>query len=263
MIDLHAHILPGLDDGPKDMSESLEMCRQAVAGGVTTIVATPHMNDGVYNVTRNKVLAEVIMFREVLDAEKIALTVEPGGDVHISSDLLDQLKDGNIMTLGDRGKYVMLELPSDVLPDGLLDFLFSVQLAGVTPIISHLERNFEVQTRPEMAQKLVEGGNLVQVTAASVVGEFGSTAERCSHELLKRRLAHVVASDMHSIKKRPPGRMSVARRVVEELLSVEEAEEIFINRPEKILAGHYLDIPDPAEWSETGKGRFFSWLKGM
>ena len=166
------------------------------------------------------------------------------------------------MTVGDRGKYVMLELPSDIVPNGLLDFLFSVQIADLTPIISHLERNLEVQNNLEIAQKLVEGGNLVQVTAASVVGEFGSTAEHCAHELLKRRLAHVVASDMHSINKRKPGRMSMARRVVEELLSVEEADEIFVNRPEQMLAGQYLDIPDPVELNESGKGGFLSWFKG-
>lgn len=261
MIDIHAHILPGLDDGPKDISESIEMCMLSKADGVTTIVATPHMNDGMYNVTREQALDAVSKVQVALDNAGTSMRILAGGDIHISSDLLEKLKEKEIITLGDDGKYIMLELPSDVIPHRLLDFLFSVQVDGLTPIISHLERNFAVQEKPEIAEKLVKAGNLVQLTAASVVGDFGSKAKKCSHILLKRRLAHFVATDMHSLKKRPPGRLSKARQIVGEIMSEKEAEDIFTNWPEKVLAGDYIDTPDPLEWRNSEKKGLLAWLR--
>ena len=262
MIDLHAHILPGLDDGPKDVSESLEMCRLAQMDGVTTMVAAPHMNDGVYDVSRQTLLDSVSTFQDQLITSNIQLKVVPGGDVHASPDLLEKIEAGNAMTVGDLGKHIILELPSDVLPEGLADLLFKLQVAGITPIISHPERNGAIQAKPELAQSMVKAGALLQATAASIVGDFGSTVQQCAHDLLKRGLVHLVATDMHSIKKRPPGRMSSARRIVAQLLSDEQADEIFDIRPEKILAGEHVEVEDLPKTYETEKKGIMDWLLG-
>jgi len=264
MVDLHTHILPGLDDGPADATEALAMCRAAVDDGTTTVVATPHMAGGLYNVTREAVLDGVRCLRARLEAEDVPLLVEPGADIHITPDLPDLLREGRLVTVGDRpvgsGAYVMLELPHTVIPQGVLEVLFAVQVMGVTPLISHPERNFEVQNDPEVMRPWVAAGTVLQLTAASVVGDFGRRARRCAHYLLRSRLAHVVASDAHSAARRPPG-LSRARAVVASLLSAEETEAMFVRRPPRILAGDDLDLPEPAEPRPTGKERWFSWRR--
>lgn len=265
MIDLHIHILPGLDDGPEEMDESLEMCRAAVKDGADTLVATPHMCDGVYNVPREKVLEGVLELNRRLLAAQVPLTVVPGADVHLDTDLPRLLAQGRLVTVNDRGKYLMVELPHDVLPQGLAQVLFDLQVAGVTPIISHPERNVEVQADPAVLARFVKTGNLVQLTAASITGDFGERPERCAHNLLRRRLAHVVASDAHSAAHRPPG-LSRARDVVAGLLasaraSPEEVEAVFLRRPAQILAGESVDVPDPDEFQEARKKRWFSWRR--
>lgn len=258
MIDLHIHILPGLDDGPSDMTEAIDMSRLAVEDGVDTVVATPHMFDGKFEVSRNSILEGVEVLRESLDKGNIPLTVVPGADVHIERNLCRLLRNGRVVTVGDHDKYIILEMPSDVLPHGLPQFLFSVQLLGITPILSHPERNFEVQDNPEVMTQFVQAGNLVQLTAASIVGDFGKRPKKCAHELLKKRLAHVVASDAHSLNKRPPG-LSRARAVVEALLSREEAEKMFIRRPGMILAGEAVKLPDVAAPPKSRRRGWLPW----
>ncbi len=257
MIDLHTHILPGLDDGPSDVEEALEMCRLAVADGVTTVVASPHMFNGMYDVARGDVLDGVSRLQGRLDAEGIPLRIVPGADVHAAPNLDTLVKEGYAMTIGDGGKYLMTELPQDVLPEGLSSLLFSIQLLGITPVISHPERNLEIQSDPMLLADLVEAGSLVQLTAASVTGGFGEPVRNCAHTLLEARLAHVVASDAHSPVRRRPG-LSRAFAAVKELLSIEEAEDIFIHRPIRILAGEYVDFPESKKPPFEKKKRF-SW----
>lgn len=260
MVDLHAHILPGLDDGPTDMTEAVAMCRLAAEDGTTTMVATPHMLGGLYTVTREAVLRGVQRLRKRLGAEGVPLKVEPGADVHLEPDVCELLQRGRLVTVGDRGRYLMLELPQAVIPDRLSELRFSMQVAGLTPIISHPERNFEVQANPDVMRPFVESGTILQLTAASVVGDLGRRAERCAHQLLRARLAHVVASDAHSLRNRPPG-LSRARAVVERVLSADEADEMFDRRPERILAGEYLDVPEPVTLRLSRRERWFSWRR--
>ena len=259
MIDLHVHIIPALDVGPRDWDEALAMCRAACEDGTEKLVATPHMFDGLFNVKRDDILAGVDELRSRIQAAGIALEVEPGADAHLEPDICERIRAGEVVTVADAGKYMIVELSRDVLPPHLSEVLCSVRLLGVTPIISHAERNVEVQNNPSALTQLIEGGNLVQVTAASVTGEFGERAHACAHELLTRRMAHVVASDAHSMRKRPPG-LSRARRVVEEWLSAEEAEDMFVRRPQFILAGERVELPEiVAPRSPEKKKRWLFW----
>ena len=258
MIDLHTHILPGLDDGPADAEEALAMCRLAVADGTAAIVASPHMFDGAFNVTRMDILDGVCRLQDVLDAEGIPLRVFPGADVHAVPELEKLVREGCVMTISDRGKYLITELPQDVLPHRLFDLLFSIQLAGVTPIISHPERNLQVQTDPFMMAEYTEAGNLVQLTAASITGDFGSAAQSCAHVLISARLAHLVASDAHSIDRRPPI-LSHAFDAVKELLPLEETEEMFVHSPLRILAGEYPDLYEPSRLRMNSGKKFRFW----
>jgi protein-tyrosine phosphatase len=260
MIDLHAHILPGLDDGAADWDEAVRMCRLAVADGITAVAATAHMCRGMFDVTRRQILEGVSALRTRLADEGIPLAVESGAEVHIETDLCDRLREGSLVTVADRGRHLLIELPRQVLPLGLPEFLFSVRRAGVTPIIAHPELNLEIQDDPGKAAELARGGNLMHVTSPSVTGNAGKRAEQCAHELLTRRLAHLVASDAHSPRSRRP-ELSRARAVVEELLSGDEAEEVFVRRPQRILAGETVDLPETVDSRAKKRKKWFSWKR--
>ncbi|HWR97018.1 MAG TPA: CpsB/CapC family capsule biosynthesis tyrosine phosphatase [Candidatus Methanoperedens sp.] len=262
MIDLHCHLLPGIDDGPETITDALAMCSQMVGDGTDTVVATPHMLTERYRVARADILRGVRNLREELAAWDIPLDVRPGADVMIASDLPALLRAGSLMTLGDAGSYVLLELPHDVIPSGLDDLLYEVQVLGITPIISHPERHFELQRRPDLLRPLIERGVLVQVTAASIEGAFGDSARRCGLLLLKTGMAHLCASDAHAPRGRKPG-LSRARKIVEGLLSPAEARVIFEVNPARVLAGDSLDTPEAADEAAASPkaGRRFFWQR--
>ena len=246
MIDLHTHILPGLDDGPACAAEALALCRLAAEDGATVLVATPHMNDGIYHVRPDDVLRGVRELQAQLDAGGPPLTILPGADVRADGDLPDLVRGGELLTVAGGGKYLMVELSPDVIPPRLAETFFALQLMGVTPIITHPERNAEVQERPGSLDALVRAGNLVQITAASFTGGFGERALRCAKRLLERRLVHLVASDAHSAERRPPG-LSRARAAVAAAVGDAEAAQIFDLWPRQIIAGAPVEAPEPFE----------------
>jgi len=260
MIYLHAHILPGLDDGPERMEQAVAMCRLAADDGTSTIVATPHMFSGMFDVGRNDVLDGVRAVQHALNAEGIPLKILPGGDVHAHADLVALIRSGEVMTVADGHKYVMVELSHQVVPPYVQEMLFSLQLSGVTPILTHPERNLEVQHDVGVLLPMVRAGNLVQITAASLCGDFGSDAELCAKELLRRRMAHLVASDAHSLERRPPG-LTRARAVVEELVGADYAQKVFEEYPERIVAGASVSVPDPVEEVRPRRKRIWAWWK--
>jgi len=258
VIDLHAHILPGLDDGPENMEESVELCRIAAADGIRIVVATPHMFDGLHRVSRGDVLAGVNALRERLESEGIALEILPGADTHVTRELPDLIQRGEALTVADGGRYLLLELPHDVVPIGLDDLLFAIRLQGITAIVTHPERNRAIRPDAAVLRGIVDAGHLVQVTGASLTGFFGDEARRCAVDLLRSGLCHFVASDAHSISRRPPV-LGAARAEVLELLGAEETRVIFEDRPKAVLAGDRIEAPIAAA-PRTG-GRKRGWLR--
>ena len=246
MIDLHCHVLPGLDDGPETLEEAIDMCRMAAADGITVLAATPHQMDGVYNTDKRDIAKGVELLQEQLDAEDIPLRLVPGGDVHLACLPGRELVLGDVMTLGDAQRYLLVEPPEFATSFILRDVLAKLREKGVVPIITHPERNLNVQLCPDLIRSLVVDGNLVQVTAGSLTGEFGGEIQRTTFELLKRRLVHFVATDAHSVEWRKPI-LSEARGILCEILSATEADEMLIERPRKVLAGEEIEVPKPVE----------------
>jgi len=244
MIDLHCHILPGLDDGPPSLDIALKMCDIAVEDGISTIVATPHMLNGMFNITPQLVFDHVAEMSEALDKASIPLTILPGADVHVDSGLPDYLTRGDVLTLADQHRHILLELPQDIVPRELGGLLFQVQLKGVIPIITHPERNIEIQQNPGLLNDMIQANSLAQITADSIVGVFGSRVQECAIKLLQSRMAHLVATDAHNIEHRAP-RLSQARKIVEETIGPEETTRIFSQWPAMILAGKHFEPPDP------------------
>jgi len=239
------------------MGESLDLVRAAAQDNITTIVASPHMLDGVYNVGRDEIFAGVAVLNDALKEHGIRVTVLAGADVHVDTEIPALLRDGRLVTVAGRGKHIMLELPPDVVPGELDQLLFAVQLQGVRPVISHPERNRAIQEEPDRLVPLIRAGSLTQVTAASIVGQFGTHVQDCAMALFERRLVHLVATDMHETRRRTP-RLSEAAAVLADTLGREGAEQILERNPEELIRGRYVDAPDPTE-PKPRRRRFIFW----
>ncbi|WP_053218186.1 tyrosine-protein phosphatase [Virgibacillus senegalensis] len=201
MIDIHCHILPGIDDGAKHMEDSLEMAREAVAQGIHTIIATPHHLNGRYNNYKTDILGYVSQLNNRLQDENIPLTVLPGQETRINGNMVDHLEQGELLPLNGKG-YVFVELPSDHVPRYTKQLLFDLQVQGFKPIIVHPERNRELIKDPDQLYEFVKNGTLTQVTAASVVGKFGKTIRKFSQQLIEANLTHFISSDAHNTTNR-------------------------------------------------------------
>ncbi|WP_022661531.1 tyrosine-protein phosphatase [Paucidesulfovibrio longus] len=239
MIDLHSHILPGVDDGPSDMEESLDMCRRAEADGITTMVATPHCFDGIYGISREAVGERVRELNARLDAEGIRITVLPGAENHACTELPLLFREGGLSTINDTN-YVLVEFPVFGIPQGFDALFFELRLLGARIVIAHPERYHEVQRNPEALRTLVDLGALVQVTASSLCGQFGRPARKCAQSLLRRRMVHLLASDAHSRDGRPPELLRAVNEAAALLKSEEEACLLVRDNPLAVLLGEEL-----------------------
>ncbi|MEW6672083.1 MAG: CpsB/CapC family capsule biosynthesis tyrosine phosphatase [Thermodesulfobacteriota bacterium] len=245
MIDLHCHILPGVDDGAADLPESIEMARQAVADGIHTVVATPHSLNDVYFNPLEKVIERVRNLRDVLRSEGLKLELCPGSDARICARMAERVAADEAATINLNGRYILAEFPSQVIPDESRNELFQLKLNNITPIITHPERNLVFQHRVDLLYDLVEMGSLIQITAMSITGELGEEAMACAHELLERRLVHVIASDAHSSQHRPPI-LSPAVEAAAHVIGDEKSARAMVTEwPAAILAGESVAVPEP------------------
>ncbi|MEA2014062.1 MAG: CpsB/CapC family capsule biosynthesis tyrosine phosphatase [Thermodesulfobacteriota bacterium] len=204
MIDIHEHILPGMDDGPSTQEEALGMARAAVANGIRIVVATPHSLNGVYTNWRKEILSACKKFNSALKEHAIALTVLPGSEVRLSPEIIDALESGRLMTLNDAGRHISLELPDQFIPAATISFINRLRGMGITPIISHPERNPSIQHNVELLRDIIAAGALTQITAGSLTGGFGQHAQKCCQKIVELRMVHFMASDAHSMEGRPP-----------------------------------------------------------
>jgi protein-tyrosine phosphatase len=249
MIDLHSHILCDLDDGAEALEESIEMCRISYHDGIRTIVATPHILDGIYENDRSTILAKVQELNAALKQSAIgnrqsAIKILPGADVHFSSDILYRCEEGEIVTVNDQGRYLMVEFESQGIPYMAEEALFQMLMKGIVPIISHPERNMEIGKKPKRYYEMIRMGCLGQVTAMSLTGEFGPEVMKVAEKLLAHRLIHIIASDAHSVRRRPP-LLSSAVKAAEKIVGEEEARKLVTEYPAAIIEGRRPSIPDP------------------
>ena len=218
MIDLHTHILHGIDDGARTLEDALAMARVMVAEGVTVVAATPHVRDD-FPTSANVMLHSVAALRRVLDEEEIPLTLLPGAEV--AMDWLARLDDDELrhLSLAGSGQYVLVETPYRGWPVELLERLLRLRTAGFTPVLAHPERNRVVQATPSLLAPLVGGGTLVQVTAASLDGRLGTACRDTGHRLVAAGLAHMVASDAHGPRVRAAGMLAALEAIRDEGLA--------------------------------------------
>lgn len=259
MIDLHIHILPGLDDGSRGTEDSLNMARCAVAGGIKAVVATPHVMTGVYNNTREKVLAGVQALRSLLQTHNIPLEVYPGAEYMLDPEIPRWLKEGRALTLYDGGKYLLVEFPAGDIPMYANQTLFEIALQGVTPIIAHPERNRRFIEDPDLLLSFIDRGALCQCTAGSLTGLFGSRVRQVAIDYLLDGCYHFIGSDAHGTGGRSPDLAEACR--VAEGYSAGLGELLTMDNPERLLKGR-APVRPPVLEKEVNKSRlgFFSRL---
>ena len=185
MIDLHAHILPGVDDGVRTEDDAVAFARVAWGDGVRTIVATPHCREGFFVNERPSVLDAVSRLRQRLARERIEVDLLPGAEVHLAPDLVERVRDGRATTLGDNGKTLLLELSLSQYPMRLDGLLFQLKLAGLQVVLAHPERIRYFQDDVKRYEELVRLGAWGQITTGSILGDFGRDAQQFSEELLR------------------------------------------------------------------------------
>jgi len=271
VIDLHCHLLPGVDDGAQNLSISLTMARAAVAQGVTVVACTPHILPGVYHNYGPDIRVATKHLQDALDREGIALQLTTGADVHMAPNFVSGLRSGQLLTLAD-SRYVLVEPPHNTAPPQLEDFFFNLVTAGYVPILTHPERLSWVRSRYDTIKKLVQTGVWMQVTAGSFTGAFGRTALYWAERLLDEGCVHLIASDAHDAERRPPdlalGRESVAKRI-----GAQEAHNLVFTRPMGILKdqppstlpgpsrgadAQSVEMPEPNLGSAAAAGRGIS-----
>lgn len=233
MIDLHTHILPGIDDGAKTLDVSLEMARIAVRDGTTVMACTPHIYPGLYMNDSAGIHAERDKLQQALDTYGIALKLVVGADAHLVPELLEGLKSGRVPTLNG-SRYFLLEPSHHVAPPRFEDSVFQIMAAGYLPVVTHPERLTWVEDHYDTFLTLARRGAWMQLTAGAVVGKFGKRAKYWSERFLADGMVHLIASDAHTTSVRSP-RMSDAIPLLEKAVGRDEARRLVRVRPQAIL----------------------------
>ena len=258
--DLHAHLLPGVDDGPETMDDALAMARMAAADGTEAVLATPHQRDVALRSSVNSLNELVSEVNEAMRAEAPPgirpLRILLGMENHLEPGLAEWVEEGRALTMNG-SKFILSEPPFTSYPPYVEEILFRLQITRLVPVIAHPERNAVLQKRPEKLRTLVERGMLVQVTAGSFLGVFGAEARRAAEAFVARGMVHVVASDMH----RPGGprtpHLEAAHRRVETLAGEDAARRMFEDTPSMMLQNHDPLVEPPTDESRRRRWLFF------
>ena len=202
MLDMHAHILPGVDDGPETIEESMQIIEIAVKEGITDIIATSHAYSPQYDVPKAQVLQKLNQLTQEVKARGLSINLHAGQEIRIHEFVPEMIKTGKALTLAD-SKYVLIELPSGRIPAFTVKVIQEFLVMGKVPIIAHPERNRAIASKPSLLRGLVNHGALAQVTAGSLAGHFGKNVQKLSLQLVESNLIHAFGSDVHNLKTRP------------------------------------------------------------
>ncbi|WP_226643028.1 tyrosine-protein phosphatase [Mesobacillus subterraneus] len=244
MIDIHCHLLPGIDDGAQSMEDTIKMARAAVDEGIHTIIATPHHKNSKYDNPKELIIPRVGEVNKALASEGIDLKILPGQEVRLYGELIEGIEKNEILSL-NHTQYVFVEFPSNHVPRYAETLLFDLQLKEITPIIVHPERNQEIIERPEALYNLVKKGALTQVTASSVSGHFGKKIRNFSFQLIEANLTHFIASDAHNVGSRG-FKMAETMDIIQSKYGI-DLVCFFQENAELLVQGShvYQDTPEP------------------
>ncbi|MDO6562854.1 capsular biosynthesis protein [Amphritea sp. 1_MG-2023] len=239
MIDLHNHILPGIDDGPGTLDESLALARTAVSDGIKHMVVTPHIHPGRYDNQIATIEPVLQRLQAALIEHSIPLTLTMGAELRISAEMISMIPSGHVPFLGEwQGqKVLLLELPHNHIPPGSDQLIRWLKSQNIIPMIAHPERNKEIINNIDKINPFIEQGCLLQVTAMSVAGRFGDSAYTIAKELLARDWVTVLATDAHNLAHRPPI-LSEGVQAAAEIIGEAAAYRLVNDTPEQIVFHH-------------------------
>ncbi|MFQ5661083.1 MAG: tyrosine-protein phosphatase [Gammaproteobacteria bacterium] len=240
MIDLHCHLLPGIDDGPKTREDALELCRTAVSNGITRAVATPHITPGRYDNTFESITVVYNSFCEDLLEAGIALQLGMAAEVRLDPVIMDMVQSGSVPFLGeyDGEKLILLEFPHTHIPPGSSELIKWLLDQGIRPLIAHPERNGDVLRKLGKIEPFVKVGCLLQITAGSLAGVFGDLPRKRGIEMLKNDWVLIMASDAHNMHARLPD-IEPGRAVAAAIVGEQQSWELVRERPLAISKFHF------------------------
>ncbi|MDQ2085671.1 CpsB/CapC family capsule biosynthesis tyrosine phosphatase [Herbivorax sp. ANBcel31] len=197
MIDIHCHILNEVDDGPQSLDESVELCRKLKDAGISGIIATPHyIPGGGYMPTLKTIKTKMDKLKNVLEDKNIDMNIYPGMEVFADYDVVDRLKNNEIISLNDT-KYILIEFPMDIVPKHASNVVFSLLVEGYIPIIAHPERYTSEYRKTGVLEDIIYNGALVQINSGSILGDHGKKVQKEAFTLINNEMVHIVASDSH------------------------------------------------------------------
>ena len=240
LVDLHSHILPGMDDGAQSDAEALEMLRIAASDGIQVIAATPHVNR---TTSPDAILAGVARLNQLAVNEGVQIEVVPGSEVPIAADIVDRYHAGQVVTLNDT-PYLLLELRQTAdWPPYVQTAIYDLQVAGLVPILAHAERYPAIRDDAGVLTGLISSGVVIQINASSLLGKSGADSQRAAEELLRNRMAHIIASDAH----RPHARAPRLQPALRHAATIVEASYVDGMRATAaaILRGQPVTLPEP------------------
>jgi protein-tyrosine phosphatase len=237
MIDLHCHMLPGIDDGAKTMEEAVNMAKYAVEQGIRKCILTPHIQPGCYDNDSENIRLVYQAFKEELERQGIPLEIKMAAEVRVCGELPLMIGQNKIPFLGqwDDKQVILLEFPHDHIPVGAEKLAQWLLAQNIIPLIAHPERNQAIVRQPDRIMPFVVMGCLLQVTASSVSGLFGETTQNCALRLIENNLITVMASDAHNLHKRQPSMVRPAE-ILKSLIGEERTFELVTANPERIWA---------------------------
>jgi protein-tyrosine phosphatase len=252
MIDLHCHILPGMDDGAQDVSMAIEMARQFVADGVSVVACTPHILPGLYHNSGSQICAAVDELQQVLEDEGIDLQLVTGADNHVISDFVRQVRSGHLLTLAN-SRYILVEPPHHVVPPRFKEFFFNIQAHNYVPILTHPERLTWIKDHYDDVKQLADAGVWMQITAGSLSGSFGRNARYWAERLLDDGYAQLLATDAHDTHRRPPDLVR-GREAAEKRIGKAQADHLVMTRPLGVLRNdNPAQLPKPLALDAAAK----------
>jgi len=258
MIDIHTHILPGIDDGARTLDESLAMARLALDAGDDVLFATPHVAGSKDFPRQRQLPARLAALQSACLEAGLPVTLHPGAKVYPITGLLAAIDDGVPLTLGAAGRHLLFDSPFTGLPLKMAERVYELQLRGIAPILAHPECIAEVQLDPGVLEEHLFRGLLLQISTSSLLDPRQGQAFRAARLLLQHRWVHFLASDAHSPRARRPG-LAPAAATLAELTDAETAALLTVENPRRVLAGEAIPT-DPLPYTPEKNKRWFSGL---
>ncbi|MGD9898979.1 MAG: tyrosine-protein phosphatase [Calditrichaceae bacterium] len=262
--DIHSHFLFGVDDGARNIDQSLKMLEQAASLDIRNLLATPHATEITEDGVSRQIQDNFKILKDRVLAEKIPVEISLGSELFFSDRIYHWL-DYPWATFNGKKRYLLFELPLMAVPDGVSDFIFRCRLRNITPVIAHPERYIRLHDTPETIYEWYRQGCLIQVDAGSLTGQFGGKAAGFSQRLLKAGLCQFIASDAHDLEYRSYKILAEAYKITLDLMTPEDADRLFKLNPALAVKGGSIDVPslDGLMINESWIDRIFAKVNGI